>query len=143
MEKMKYHLILGVFLMSIFMGGCGQADDGLPDIKSILNRANVTEMHRGLLEIFPEGTPREYVEEVLIRRGGATYRSKLEGMYSFPDEDNVHGYHYQKPFYLRFLHDGSYTITIFYDQANRVKKEVITIDGQKRNSISISGPTGL
>lgn len=132
-----------MFIASIFMTGCGQAsEDGLSDM-SFLNRSNVTEMQKGLLEAFPPGTPRNLVEKALIEKGGAEYKGKLEGMYSYPNENNAHGYHYKKPFYLRFLHDGSYRISIFYDENERVKKEVITIEGKPRDAISISGPTGL
>lgn len=130
-------------VISLFISACGQAaEDGLPDM-SFLNYTSVTDIHNGLLQAFPPGTSKEFVEKSLIEKGGAKFIGKFDGRYSFPDEKEVYTYRYQKPFYLRFLHDGKYTITIYYDESKKVKEDLFDKYGNKRNPINISGPTGL
>lgn len=116
----------------------GQSHETLPNM-SFLN-GNIK---KGLQNAFPPGTPRDYVEKALIGKGGAIYKGKVEITHAYPDEHNVHKYEYRQPFYLRFLHDGRYTIGIFYDENNLVKKEVKTVDGRTISGITVSGPTGL
>ena len=132
-----------ILMISFFIAGCRQASDNALPNMSFLNRTSVLEMRKGLLEAFPPGTPRALVEKALIKKGGAVHKGKISGMYSFPNETNVHSYRYTKPIYLRFLHDGSYVITVFYDENDLVKRNVITRDGVQRDSIEISGPTSL
>lgn len=100
-------------------------------------------MYRGIGEAFPPGTPKHYVERALVEKAGAEYSGQIEATSGYPLEHNVHTYHYQKPIYLRFLHNGSYVIAVFYDENDRVKKEVRTVDGRTMEGITISGPTGL
>lgn len=93
-----------------------------------------------MLEAFPPGTPKQYVDKALIDKAGAESQGKIDVSYAYPREHNVYSYEYQKPFYLRFLHDGRYVITIFYDQNDKVKDKVKMIDGRVMRGILISGP---
>lgn len=119
-----------------------QTGDGLPNM-SFLNDRKTSAMQQTMSEIFPPGTSKDFVEKSLIEKGGATYKGKIDIMHTFPGESNVHSYEYRKPFYLRFLHNGRYVITIFYDENNRMKNKVKMSDGRVVAGILISGPGAL
>jgi len=140
---MRYILLITTVVMSIFTAACGQAaDDGLPDI-SFLNQSSVGEMHNGLLDAFPPGTAREFVQEALVEKGGATYLGKIKNVHDEPFATNIHQYQYRKPFYLRLGHDGKYLITIYFDEQDRVRSSIKHEWSVESPAVIISGPTGL
>jgi len=144
-NSMRILSILAILILGFSATSRGQTDDGLPDM-SFLNRGGSIEMGKELMKVFPPGTSRDFVHRALVEKGGAKYEGQIKPSdlsYTYFEANNVHKYRYRRPFYLRFLHDGRFTIVIHYDENDRVKSKLTTRNGKTRNPISVSGPTGL
>lgn len=142
----QYFFLFIVIFMGLSPTACGQANDELPNIKSILHRGSASDMAEGLKIIFPEGTSRDYVHRVLVEKGGVTYEGQMDNVFNENFTRNAHQYRYQKPVYLRFIHNVKYLITIFYDGNDKHLTDIIPTESghQTREwypAILISGPT--